>query len=78
MKGLSHVFSVYGHKQVDRLVLVSRVSVMALMTVHETVNPNERFLTVLVCARWKVRRELETKHVSFIGPAVSARENPVQ
>ena len=43
------IASHYGHKQVDRLVLVSRVSVMALMTVPETINPNERFLTVLVC-----------------------------
>ena len=47
------------------VVLVSRVSVMALMTVHETVNPNEQFLTVLVRARWKVRNEVSDQMFVF-------------
>ena len=46
-------------------MLVSRVSVMALMTVHETVNPNERFLTVLVCARWKVKNGVSDQNFVF-------------
>ena len=49
---------------------------MALMTVHETVNPNERFLTVLVCARWKVRNGVTDQICVFHWSRRGSPRNP--